>query len=164
MRLDIQFPHFYLRVELSRTTLKKNMKLVVKNAELAGVYAFIFVLTGLFFGISWAILHAQKISLNEIGAFSSLVYVFIASFFVGLMFLSKIPNFIHKLDVIFGGLLYLSIFSLPISSIIRDHSIANILKSLGIIALLIFFIFDMNIRPKRPSQFRAKLPRGYNPT
>ncbi|GAB6135221.1 hypothetical protein JCM16307_07700 [Thermococcus prieurii] len=146
------------------TTLKKNMRLVVKNAELAGVYAFILVLTGLFFGISWAILHGQKISLNEIGDFSSLVYVFIASFFVGLLFFSKIPNFVHKLEVLFGGLLYLSIFSLPVSSIIRDHSISNILKSFGIIAFLIFFIFDIDIKPKRPSQYHAKLPQGYNPT
>ena len=103
MKLDIPFPHFYLKAELSMTTLKKNMRLVVKNAELAGVYAFIFVLTGLFFGISWAISHGQKISLNEIGDFSSFVYIFLASFFVGLMFLSKIPNFVHKLDIVFGG-------------------------------------------------------------
>ncbi len=164
MRLDIKFSHFYLRFELSMKTLKKNMKLVVKNAELAGVYAFIIVLTGLSFGISWAMLHAQKISLREIGDFSSLVYVFILSFFVGLMFLSKIPTLIHKLDIIFGGLLYLSIFIIPLASIIQDHSIINILKSLGIIALLIFFLFDIDFKPKRPSQFRTKPPLGYNPT
>ncbi|NJE41803.1 hypothetical protein [Thermococcus sp. GR6] len=162
MKIDISSYTFYLNF----MTIKKNIKLIVKNAELAGVYAFIIVLTGLFFRISWAILSGQKISLKEIGDFSSLVYLFIASFFLTFMFVSKIPGVIYILDIIFGASLYISILSLPISLIIRDHSISNILKNLVVILLLAFYLVDIkeDTKPKRPSKFRAKPPRGYNPT
>ncbi|WP_461866685.1 hypothetical protein [Thermococcus sp.] len=169
MKIDIASYTFHFNL-----AVRKNMKLIIKNAELAGVYAFVFILGWLFIRVSYAIITGKTISLREIGDVSSIIYIFIASFFVALLFMAKVSIWIHKLDILLGGFLYFSILSLPISSFIHDPSLENALKNLILIILLLFFVVDIKIISKKPSKKQShensdseelsKVPRGYNPT